>query len=178
MAKKQKRSTPMAEQIEREQEEQMMKINPIAAAERLREQLLMDAEHHLVTAQGAVGNAIDNALAKAMEVWRMYVGFSHALAEASGKRIYEVRKTLFERAGSDFLKQRLLVLRATAPKSVEMPGGAIINAIRAQRQPAPGPVFKNLDEATPDEINELRDPAPTQYELERAAMRRRGPSVD
>jgi hypothetical protein len=170
-----KRKTAEEIKIEQESAEQL-RIDPIAAGERLRSKLCMEAERHLAAAGRAVGDhAITSALLKAMESWRKFVGFSHDMAEASGKKSFEVRAVLHQKAGSEFLRGRILALKHGSGMAVatEPVGREIIQAIRATREPKPGPVYKNLEDCTPEEIEELRNPSPTAYQLEREAMRRR-----
>jgi hypothetical protein len=116
-----------------------------------------------------------------MQAWRAYAGFSHDLAEATGKRIYEVRATLHERIGSDFLRGRILALkRGTLPHGTKPLKQAveIIAAIRTSQQPKPGPIFKDLQDCNEEEIEAILNPEPSQYQLDREAARHRGASYD
>jgi hypothetical protein len=115
--------------------------DPLTEALELRVQLSAAVDRELQAVQRAVGDAkINAALLSAMTAWRRYVGFSHELAQASGRPAYEIRRSLDERLSSDFLKRRLAGLRhgASLP-TVELPGAEILNAIRQQRAPQTEP---------------------------------------
>jgi hypothetical protein len=131
-------------QLEKETEQQIG-IDPIAAGERYREQLAAKLDKAL----RAIDNVTGKGLSKALEADRLFVGFSHDLATVTGRRVYEVRRSLHERLGSDFLRRQLIVLKhGGAPASVEQSelGKKIIAAIEAQHPRSKPQIFSGEDE--------------------------------
>ncbi len=137
-----KKKSPEERQIERETRQQL-RLDPIAASERYRAQLEMEVDKALeaVSASG-------DGLLKAVEAHRVFTGFSHDLAEATGRRMYEVRRGLHERLGSDFLKRQLMVLRhGGSLPAVKMPALAkrTLEAIRDQQGPRAPKIIEGED---------------------------------
>src|SRR5262249_21408715 len=113
------------------------------AGERYRNQLEIEANRRLdqITASG-------KGLPEAMTAYRLFVSFSHDLAEATGRRIYEVHKAFAERLHSESLRGHYLAMNRAALPPVEMPAAAkrILEAIR-ERVPRPArTIFEGEDE--------------------------------
>lgn len=138
--KKKKGKTAEAAEIE-----ELLAIDSVAAGERYRQKFSLAVEQKIHDVNNAIGDEqINKALLQALEAWRLYYAFSHALSEASGRRIYEIRWTIGERLSNDYLKKKLVAAKhgpTLAP--VEIPASAkkILAAIEAQRAPkvAPAP---------------------------------------
>jgi hypothetical protein len=142
MPKAKKRNVDAQNEIETQQQ---IELDPIAAGERYREQLGMMAEKALRAIDGVTGKG----LSKARDADREYVGFSHDLAEATGRKIYEVRQSFHARLGSDFLRRQLAVIKhgaAMPPVKQSALAAKIIEAIKA-KCPRPQPkVFEGQAE--------------------------------
>jgi hypothetical protein len=121
------------------EEAEQIRIDPIAAAERYRVKLQMRVDEKIQLAVGAVGDqGITFALIRALEAWRILYAFSHALSEATGRRVYEVRWVLHEKLPTDYLKRRLIGLRhagGLAPVQIPELGLKILSAIEATQEP-------------------------------------------
>src|SRR4029453_17139279 len=82
-------------QLEEEAAE-LVKMNPLVAAERLRSQLALEVDRALQQISTAIREInVDRALVAASVAHRRYIAFSHELAVVSGKRIYEARDNLY-----------------------------------------------------------------------------------
>jgi hypothetical protein len=119
---------------ESDMEAEQIRLNQIAASERLRAKLGTDISNAVAE------ESTSSALMAALQAWRVYVAFTHDLSAATGRRVYEVRWALYERMPNDFLKRRLQAARGSALPPVAIPaiGRQILEAIEAQ-EPKPGP---------------------------------------
>jgi hypothetical protein len=122
----------------------------------------------------------DQAIAKGMledaAAWhRRLQGFLKSVSDATGDRKFlgEARRTL-----SYFLADRYRSV--PRPPVVELPPECkqLIERLKANREPATGPRFINLEDLSEAEKEKRRNPGPNQYTSERMAMRRHGPSPD
>jgi hypothetical protein len=151
--------------------------------EKLRRKFANERDGNLVKAHNSVGDAaITEALFKAMAAQRKLISFLHAVQELSGVRRWtaEIRRPLSYFVAEDSLKHRLYAMRGQATPTVTLPPEAlaIIAALKQNPPPASGPKFVELHDLSPAELEALKNPPLSQYELERAAMRGREPSSE
>src|SRR5437016_7508706 len=136
---KRKKYTAVVKEADMEAEQ--IRLDPIAAGERLRVKLGVAVDERLREVNKACGDEeINRTLLAALQAWRVYYAFSHALCETTQRRIYECRWSLQEKVGSDFLKRRLQAIKGLALPTVELPalGLKILAAVETQR-PKSGP---------------------------------------
>src|SRR5262245_30710110 len=135
------------QQIEKEKRE-VLELNPLTMAERLRAQLSNEIDRSLQRLSNAIGDKqLDERLLAAMAAHRRYTAFSHELSQITGKNIYEVRSgSIQHRLGSQELQRRAKALRGSsqppAPLSDECK--TILEAVRAA-QPKPAGLPKLVE---------------------------------
>jgi len=129
--KKQKATDPITQAKQRRADD------PVKEAVELRDELHKDAERKFAMALRAIGEReIILALRDAMISWRRYAGFSHSLAMATGRTIYEDRRTPVY---PEHLRKYEVQLRhGGLPVSTEAVGTELLEAIK---KPAVMPTF-------------------------------------
>jgi len=111
------------------------------------------------------GGELEKNMFKTAEAYRVRYAFACALAAVSGRNIYKP-KWDFERRLTDVERRLWLGIREKAMLPVTLPQGAqkLLDALKASRKPS-GPRIVNMEDLSPTEQVEIRNPAQTYKSL-------------
>jgi hypothetical protein len=135
------KKTTLNRQAAREQ------LSPLERCEQVRIEMGKRVDERLKAVGNAVGEEqLNETLHAALAAHRQYVAFSHEMFLITSRSIYENRSRLEDRVGSDFLRQRIRVLKGTAMKPVKLPSKSVLDELRASWPKPPVTRFEGENE--------------------------------
>jgi len=120
---------------------ELAKTNPLKCGEQLLARLCVESDEALVKLNRATGDeAVAAALLKAAEAYRRYIAFGHALAEATGRNIYQHRWD-FQTRLNDYQTRLWRGLKRNCVPTAALPAICVevLKRLEGTRKPAPMP---------------------------------------